>query len=89
MKYFTVLALALLPTSAFAGQSEADACAASLSEPARQIYNASAPYVTPTSDLQDVVRQQARSLVMSGQMSRNVAQDNARPAGLCLQKLQS
>ncbi|WP_419914419.1 hypothetical protein [Hoeflea sp.] len=89
MKHLIALALVLLPVSAVAGQSEADACAAALNAPAKQIYDASAPHVTPASDLRDVVRQQARSLVMSGQMTRQTAQDNAMSAGRCLQELQS
>ncbi|MDA4846592.1 hypothetical protein [Hoeflea poritis] len=89
MKHLIVLTLVLLPVSAAAGQAEANACAAGLDAPAKQIYDASAPHVTPTSDLHDVVRQQARSLVVSGQMTRQVAQANAMSAGKCLQKLQS
>ena len=89
MKHLIVLTLVLLPVPAVAGQSEANACAAELNAPAKQIYDASAPYVTPTSDLHDVVRQQARGLVLSGQMTRQVAQANAVSAGKCLQKLQS
>ena len=89
MRYLTVLAIALLPAPALAGKSEGDACAATLSPPAHQIYAASAPHVTATSDLRSVVRKQARGLVLSGEMTRQVAEDNAQSAGLCLQKLQS
>ena len=89
MKHIIVLTLVLLPVSALAGQSEANTCAAALNAPAKQIYDASAPHVTPTSDLQNIVRAQARDLVLSGQMTRQVAQANAMSAGKCLQKLQS
>ncbi len=89
MKYLIPFALLLLPVQASAGQSEAKACAASLSPAALQIYQASAPHVTPTSNLRDVVYQQARGLVTSGQMSRGEARANAPAAGECLQKLQS
>lgn len=89
MKYITALVLLLLPAPAMAGQQEADKCAASLSAPAQQIYKSAAPHVTPTSDLRDVVTQQTRSLVMSGQISRADARANAQSAGMCLQKLQS
>lgn len=89
MKHVTALVLILLPASAWAGQSEADACAEALAPPAQQIYAAAAPSVTPASNLRNVVRQQARDLVQSGEMTRDVARANARAAGLCLRKLQS
>ena len=90
MKHVTALAVALLlPASAWAGQSEADACANSLNTSARQIYSAAAPHVTPGSNLRDVVRQHTRNLVQSGVLSRSEARANAKAAGLCLQKLQS
>ena len=89
MKHVTALALILLPASAWAGQSEADACAEKLAPPAQQIYTAAAPHVTPGSNLRDVIREQARGLVVAGEMTRGEARANARAAGLCLQKLQS
>lgn len=90
MKHVTALTIALLlPASAWAGQSEADACANSLTPSARQIYSAAAPHVTPDSSLRDVVRQHARNLVQSGVLSRGDARASAKAAGLCLQKLQS
>ena len=89
MRHITTLVMLLLPVPALAGQAEAETCAASLSAPAHQIYEAAAPYVTPTSDLHDVVYQQTRKLVTSGQISRQTARADAQSAGLCLQKLQS
>lgn len=89
MKHVTALVLILLPASAWAGQSEADACAEELAPPAQQIYTAAAPDVTPSANLRDVVRQHTRSLVQSGEMTRGEARANVRAAGLCLRMLQS
>ena len=89
MKQIAAFALFLLPIPALAGQTEAQSCAASLSPPAQQIYAATAPHVTATTDLRSLVRKQTRSLVQSGEMSREVAKVNVRAAGRCLLKLQS
>ena len=89
MKHFAAFALFFLPASALAGQTEAQTCAASLSPAAQQIYAASAPHVTATTDLRSLVRKQTRGLVQSGELSRDVAKANAQAAGRCLLKLQS
>ncbi len=76
-------------TAAFADQASATKCSAGLSPQGQQIYAASAPQVKPGANLRDIITQQARSLVMSGAMSRDAAKPAAEAAGKCLQMLAS
>lgn len=89
MKYLITFAVALLPATALAGKVEAETCAASLSPPAKQIYDATAPNVTATSNLRQLVTEETRALVRSGKVSRADARANARAAGQCLQQLKT
>ena len=89
MKYLITVAMVLLPTTVLAGKIEAEACAASLSPSAKQIYAATAPNITPTSNLRQLVTEQTRALVRSGKVSRTDARPNAQAAGRCLQQLKT
>lgn len=77
----------LLPAAAFAGQPEADTCAAKLTPDGQKIYAATAPRIAPGVDLRTVITTEVRKLVMSGELSRDTAKKNAPAAGSCLQHL--
>jgi hypothetical protein len=79
--------LALTATVSFAGQQEANQCAAGLSPESKTIYDASAPKLSGSSDLRTVVTDTTRSLVMSGKVGRSTAVDSAEAAGKCLAML--
>lgn len=82
---FVVVAAASAPASADA--KSAATCAASLNKDAQMIYQAAAPKVTPTTDLQDTVKSAAVGLVMGGQIDRANAKPAAQAAGQCLAQL--
>ena len=90
---FRVLAVAGLLTAAatsapaFADAKSAATCAASLNKDAQMIYQATAPKVTPATDLQDEVRSTTVGLVMGGQIDRENAKPAAQAAGQCLAQL--
>lgn len=88
MKYFLLAIAVLLPSTAFAGQPEAAACAATLTPTGQKIYAVTAPHVTPGANLRNVLTTQVKKLVFSGEISRSSARENAQAAGVCLQKLQ-
>lgn len=79
-----VCLLALSAAPAFAGQAEAQSCAAGLDANGQMIFNAALPQVNPSADLKGVVTSTTKSLVMSGQLSRSVARPAAMAAGECL-----
>ncbi|MCC2110424.1 MAG: hypothetical protein KDJ16_00145 [Hyphomicrobiales bacterium] len=89
MKYVLSVAIVCLPAAALAGKTEGETCAAALSEPAQKIYHATAPDVTPSADLKDLVTAKTRSLVISGDISRKIAKQSAEEAGPCLKELQN
>lgn len=80
----TFLALAIAPATAFAGASEADACAASLTAHGKMIYEAAKPKIKPGAVIADEIRSVARPMVMGGKLSKTEAQWAAEPAGKCL-----
>lgn len=87
LRALPLLLVLALPASAFADQAGATACAAGLSADGKLIYAKTAPEVTPTTDLKEAVTAVARSMVMGGQMSREVARPAAEAAGECLKML--
>ena len=74
-------------TVAFAGQTDAAACAARLTPQGQVIFRAVAEHVKTGSDIRALMREHVRPLVMSGQLTRDEAMQNAMPAGKCLQLL--
>jgi hypothetical protein len=82
-----VLALAG-PVSASAEAAAGKACALALSAEGRMMFEAAALKVKPDSNLRDVLVSEVRGLVMSGKLSRDLAQKNAPAFGACLKKLQ-
>lgn len=89
MKHFVFAVAVMLPVTAVAGKPEAAACAASLPPVGQQIYAVTAPHVTPGADLKSTMTAQVKKLVMSGELSRSVARENAPAAGACLKMLQN
>jgi len=82
-----ILALVVASAPALADAKSAAACASQLDKDAQLIYQATAPKVTPTSDLQDEVRSATVGLVMGGQIEREAAKPAAQAAGQCLAQL--
>lgn len=83
------LPLAFAAGAAHADQAAADQCAAGLSGDAKTIYEATAPNVTPGSNLRNVVTEQTKSLAMAGTISRGDARQSAQAAAACLELLQN
>jgi hypothetical protein len=83
-----ILALAA-PGSASADAAAAKACASALSPEGRMMFEAAALKVKPGSNLRDVLMSEVRGLVMSGKLSREIAQKNGPAVGACLKKYQS
>lgn len=79
-------ALVLPAATSFASRATADACAAGLPADAKLIYSASIGEVRPGADLPGLIKSKARSLVMSGKISRGAAQAAAQAAGACLKQ---
>ena len=71
-------------TVAFAGQTDAAACAARLTPQGQVIFRAVADHVKPDSDIPALLRAYVRPLVMGGHLTRDEAMQNAQPAGKCL-----
>ena len=67
----------------------ARACAGTLPAEGRMMFEAAAAKVKPGSNLRDVLMSEVRGLVMSGKLSRDIAQKNGPAVGECLKKLQS
>lgn len=82
----TAAALSLSVSPSFASKASADACAAKLSPPAKQIYAASVGSVAPGVDMKEVVRSKTRAMVMGGKLSRGQARPAAEAAGTCLKQ---
>ncbi|GGF73749.1 hypothetical protein GCM10007301_36940 [Azorhizobium oxalatiphilum] len=72
---------------ALADKASSEACAAGLSADGKTIYKASAPAITPTANIRDVVTEKTRSLVMGGSIGRANAKTDAEAAGGCLAML--
>jgi hypothetical protein len=87
LRAFPFLLVLALPLSAQADQAAATACAAGLSAEGKLIYAKTAPEVTPATDLREAVTAVARSMVIGGQMTREVARPAAEAAGECLKLL--
>jgi hypothetical protein len=82
-----ILATAAASVSAAPDPKAASICAAGLAPDAKTIYVATAPKVTPTTVLHDVVRSTTIGLVMAGQLDRANAKPAAEAAGTCLAQL--
>ncbi|SHO63362.1 hypothetical protein SAMN02745172_01357 [Pseudoxanthobacter soli DSM 19599] len=82
------VAAIIAPGAAFADAASAGACAQKLAPDARQIYDATAPQVTPGVDLKSVVTTATKKLAMAGTISRGDARSSAMSAVQCLQQLQ-
>jgi hypothetical protein len=82
-----IIAAAALSVQAHADTKSAATCAASLNKDAQLIYQATAPKVTPATNLQDEVRSTTMGLVMGGQIDRANAKPAAQAAGQCLAQL--
>ena len=84
---FAALAIAAIlltmPMQAMADAAAAAKCRAKLDPEAQLIYDTVAPLVTPTTVIRDVLKQQTRSLVIAGKVSRATARDSATAAGQC------
>lgn len=88
MKRFIIAAVICgLPMTASANRAAADACAASLAPEARLIFDATAPSITPTTEIRPVLEEKTRALVSSGRVSRSSARGSATAAGNCLQQI--
>ena len=79
-----VCLLALSAAPAFAGQAEAQSCAAGLDANSQVIFNAVLPQVTPSIDLKGAVTTATKAMVESGQLSMSKARPAAMAAGECL-----
>jgi hypothetical protein len=82
-----ILAAAAISAPALADAKSAATCAAALNKDGQLIYKATAPKVTPTTDLQDEVKSTTVGLVMGGQIERENAKPAAQAAGQCLAQL--
>jgi hypothetical protein len=82
-------ALVLAGAVAFAAPNPeaARACRATLSPVGQQMYDVTAPHVTASSNIADLMRTHVRGLVMSGQLNRADAQAAAPAVGECLRHL--
>ena len=81
---FALGLLAVTAAPAFAGQAEAQSCAAGLDANAQLIFSTALPQVAPGADLKGVVTGATKSLVKGGQIKRGDAKPAAMAAGECL-----
>lgn len=81
-------AVCAFPMTSSANRAATDACAASLAPEARLIFDATAPSITPTTEIRPVLEEKTRSLISSGRVSRSSARGSATAAGNCLKQLQ-
>ena len=77
------------PGSASADAAAGRACASALSAEGRMMFDAAAAKVTPDSKLRDVLMREVRGLLLTGKLSRDLAQKNAPAVGVCLREFQS
>ena len=85
MRLMTAICLLTLSAApAFAGQAEAQSCAAGLDANSQLIFNSALPQVAPGADLRGVVTTATKALVESGQIARSAAKPAAMAAGACL-----
>jgi hypothetical protein len=88
LPFIAIAALAISrPLPAFADAAGADACAKTLSPPAKMIYQATAPDIRQGVELKAVVTAQTRKLVMDGKIERSIARPSAVAAAACLKTL--
>ncbi|MDQ0510682.1 hypothetical protein [Ancylobacter amanitiformis] len=86
----TCLAVMLAAGSAaYANRAAGDACAAALPADAQAIYAAAVGQVVAGADPRTVVMDVVKPMVMSGQISRSAARDNAEAAAPCLKQAKS
>jgi hypothetical protein len=69
---------------AVAGPREAEACAARLPAPGQKMFRAVAGQVNGDSDIAALMRKTVRPMVMTGQIRRDEAEQNATSVGKCL-----
>lgn len=69
---------------AVAGPREAEACAARLTAPGQKMFRAVAGQVKGDSDIAALMRKTVRPMVMTGQIRRDEAEQNATSVGKCL-----
>jgi hypothetical protein len=84
---FIAAMLLVAPSPAFSDAAAAVKCRAGLNPEAKLIYDTVFPLVTPTTVIRDVLKQQTRSLVMAGKVTRSTARDSAKAAGRCFRML--
>lgn len=89
IRFFGAAALALFTgiTAAHADRAAADRCAAALQPNSKILYDRSLPAVMAGTSIKDALTSTARSMVMGGTMSRDVARPAAQAAAPCLEKL--
>jgi hypothetical protein len=76
-----------LAAPAKADQASAQACAQKLPPEAMTIYQATAPQVTPSTDLINLLKPTVRSLVMDGTVNQSTSRTSAKLAYPCLKDL--
>jgi hypothetical protein len=76
-----------LAAPARADQASAQACAQKLPPEAATIYQATAPQITPASDIIALLKPTVRSLVMDGKVTQATARASAKLAYPCLKDL--
>lgn len=76
-----------LATPSHADQASAQTCAQKLPPEAATIYQATAPQITPASDIIAILKPTVRSLVMDGKVTQATARASAKLAYPCLKDL--
>lgn len=81
---FALAFLAVSSATALADMNAAKSCGAGLSGNAKIIFDNAAATFRPGDEVADIIRGEARKLVLSGKMTRDVAKPAAMAAGECL-----
>jgi hypothetical protein len=82
-----LFALLVAAPSAYADRLAADKCAAALPPNSKVLYDQALPAVLIGTPIKDALTSSARSMVMGGSMSREIARPAAEAAAPCLQQL--
>ncbi|MFC5067468.1 hypothetical protein [Flaviflagellibacter deserti] len=77
-------ALVAVPSFAFAGKADADACAAKLTGQSKVIYRASVAYAVQGDSLEQAVTKATKPKVQAGRLSENDARRFGREAANCV-----
>ena len=83
MRALILVALLVAAPVAARDEKAAAACAAKLAPDGKAIYDSVAPDVKADTNLAELVRAKAIPMVMFGNITRESAQTNGRPAGEC------